>query len=265
MGDMAYPVSRVPRVVCRHTSTRTYCRLDPVADLYNTSRQVIMPPRWIIRPAWSFRRNGPGIINYYSIASRTNEQRYGCTHMRAHLCTCEVREARNNGKSVRARGALTRVAALQRDVGRHRHERGRRGRGTGPGEARDATTAAAAAAAPLPHLSPCRTFHDLPNHPFPCGARTPSPGPSLPPATEPDRRTTGSSSSSPLIRLSRYRHRRPGNPLPPPPASRPPAAAAVAPSPRGPLLRFWLTADPLSSDPRGRIQPRYPYPPDCHT
>jgi len=118
---------------------------------------------------------------------------------------------------------------------------------------------------PLPHLSPCRTFHDLPNHPFPCGARTPSPGPSLPPATEPDRRTTGSSSSSPLIRLSRYRHRRPGNPLPPPPASRPPAAAAVAPSPRGPLLRFWLTADPLSSDPRGRIQPRYPYPPDCHT
>jgi len=209
---MAYPVSRVPRVVCRHTSTRTYCRLDPVADLYNTSRQVIMPPRWIIRPAWSFRRNGPGIINYYSIASRTNEQRYGCTHMRAHLCTCEVREARNNGKSVRARGALTRVAALQRDVGRHRHERGRRGRGTGPGEARDATTAAAAAAAPaplaLPHLP------RPPKPPLSVRRANPIPRP-LPPA--------GDRTRPPNYGLEFELAVNPFIALPPPPARQPPA------------------------------------------
>jgi len=212
--------------------------------------------------------------------------------MRVHVCAREVCAARNNGKSVRARGALTRVAALQRDVGRHRHERDAGGEGRAQGKrgmrrrqqrrrqrrrrlsgswvsgnvrCRDIRQPL-----PLSPLSPSRAFLDPPNHPFPCGARTPPPPPApppltvlpaLPPATEPDRRTTGSSSSSPLIRLSRYRHRRPGNPLPPPAA----ANAAVAPSPRGPLLRFWLTADPLSSDPRGRIQPRYPYPPDCHT
>jgi len=43
---------------------------------------------------------------------------------------------------------LTRVAALQRDVGRHRHERDAGGEGrTWGGRARDATTAAAVAAA----------------------------------------------------------------------------------------------------------------------
>lgn len=49
------------------------------------------------------------------------------------------------------------------------------------------------------------------------------------PATEPDRRTTGSSSSSPLIRLSRYRHRRPGNPSPLSRSSPPPSSPTDSP------------------------------------
>lgn len=52
------------------------------------------------------------------------------------------------------------------------------------------------------------------------------------PATEPDRRTTGSSSSSPLIRLSRYRHRRPGNPSPSPPDRLTTTPGSPAPRPR---------------------------------
>lgn len=65
------------------------------------------------------------------------------------------------------------------------------------------------------------------------------------PATEPDRRTTGSSSSSPLIRLSRYRHRRPGN-LPVSPLSSPTGSPPFPP--------------PFPAVPRSEVQPRYPHP-----
>lgn len=72
------------------------------------------------------------------------------------------------------------------------------------------------------------------------------------PATKPDRRTTGSSSSSPLIRLSRYRHRRPGNPSPlPRPAHRRPLHPP-------PCRR---TLPPHPDIPRREVQPRYPHPP----
>ena len=176
------------------------------------------------------------------------------------------------------REALTRIAALQCGVGRHRHgggcgvgggDEGRKGGGrrrrsrerecgggrhwrrqrrrlsgswvSGNVRCRDIRQ-------PPPSHSTALLSHPaliLRSHSSSPSVRHTNPIP----ATEPDRRTTGSSSSSPLIRLSRYRHRRPGNP--PRPAHHHSGPPPPSPAPR--------------ATPRNGIQPRYLHPPGCCT